>query len=200
MIPTLTAQQISFFAKNGFLELEELLTAAEWTALASTLSHHNPPSRDLWRSAPSLQTFLLSRKLTTLLFSLTAKPSLRLACDHYFPADFCLAKPTPLKDLFSIQGLVCALLFSLGPIHRPEKTAPLGMLPFPHIPGNALFVQPQLLLNWPPAGAPLYIAAYAISDSVYIHNPNDPAGTSLKQLGYGYGDRLRNETHPILKR
>ena len=154
----------------------------------------------LWRSPPALQTFLLSRKLTTLLFSLTAKPSLRLVCDQYFPSDFSLKKPTPLKNLFSIQGLVCTLIFSLDTIHRPEKTPPLGMLPFPRAPGNVLFIQPGLLLNWPPAGVPLYVVAYAIHDSVYIQNPNDPAGTSLKQLGYGYGDRLKNETHPLLKR
>ncbi|MDE3046634.1 MAG: hypothetical protein KGJ02_08360 [Verrucomicrobiota bacterium] len=197
MTPTLTAQQIGFFAKNGFLELEEVFTSAEWNTLISALSAH-PSGRDLWRNIPSLQSLLLSRKLSGLLSSLSDEPSLRLACDHLFPADFSLARPAQLKDFLCIQGLSIAFFLSLAPLSKPEKTAPLGLLPFPAKPGNLLFLKPQLLLQWPPAAAPLYLVTYALPSAVYIHNPNDPAALFLKQFGYGYGDRLRTNTHPLL--
>jgi hypothetical protein len=42
------------------------------------------------------------------------------------------------------------------------------------------------------------MVAYAASTAVYINNPKDIDGTSLKKLGYGYGDHLRGETHPLM--
>src|SRR5690348_3579670 len=99
MNPSLTAQQLAFFTKNGFLELEELWTETECEQFSKEMTL----GRDLWRKSPVLKQLLLSRKLSQLPLELTDSSSLRLAFDHFFPPHFSLPKPTPLKDLFCIQ-------------------------------------------------------------------------------------------------
>lgn len=215
MIPSLSAKQQAFYTKNGHLELEELLTPEECEKLLAAIRHTLAArtgadatvekllvqGRDLWRDAPSLRTFLLSPAITALAHCLAPRSPLRLACDQWFPAGYHLAQPTKLKDLFSIQGLFAALFLQLeSPLPLPAKTSPLGILPAPQTLGSALLVQPQILLDWPPCPTGLYLIAFANTSAVYVHNSRDPAGHRLKALGYGYGDRLTNATHPLLYR
>jgi hypothetical protein len=194
---SLTAQQISFFAKNGSLELEGLLTGAECQMIRHAFQG---TERDLWRKSPPLKTLLLSRKLSGLALSLTAKNSLHLALDHWFPSGYCLPQPTKLKDLFSIQGLNCALFLRVDNHEVSPSKTPIGLFPFPKAQGDVLFVNPNLLLNWPETPAPLYLVAYAQAHSVFVHNPQDTAGTALRGLGYEYGDTLRNDAHPLIQK
>jgi len=42
------------------------------------------------------------------------------------------------------------------------------------------------------------VIAYAKLDAVYVYNADDPETHALKKQGYGFGDRLRDETHPVL--
>lgn len=215
MTLSLSAQQTAFYAKNGFLELEDLFSAVDCPQHLSsiqealslrerTMETASPfaRGRDLWRDAAGLKALLLSRKLSSLALTVSAKPLLRLALDQWFEPGFALDGPKKLKDLFCIQGLSCAVFiqFSPGTVKLPTKMSPLGLPPFPHKQGSALFVTPKLLLNWPSLqpGMGLYLAAYALPASVYVQNPSDPAGILLRQYGYGYGDPLRNDTHPLI--
>ncbi len=212
MNPTLTAQQIAFFAKNGYLELEGLFSEEECRQYSLAinpeklkrlpLSEQLIQGRDLWRHASALKTLIFSRRLSTIAASLTPKVSLRVALDQWFPSDFSLPRPAKLNELFCIQGITCAIFIQLEPgiTEVPEKTSPIGLFPFPKGRGNALIVQPNLLLNWPTLAASqnLYLIAYCQINSVYVQNSNDPAGLNLRALGYGYGDPLRNDTHPVM--
>jgi len=213
MTITLTSQQTSFFIKNGFLELEGLFTSLEakkyHVAILETLEKRKEKDpivqgRDLWRDSPTLKSLVCSRKLSTVALLATGKSTIRLACDQWFPPSYTHAKPEKLKDLLSIQGILCGMLIQLQPgtFEIPEKISPLGLLPFPQAQGSVLLVKPTLLLNWPSISTQLglYLVVYSEPASVYIQNPQDRAGTSLKQLGYGYGDRLKNETHPTFSR
>jgi hypothetical protein len=200
-MPLVSAQQGSFYTKNGYLELEELLTASECAAFLS-LMQNTHFGRDLWRQNPPLKELLLSRRMSKLALHLTGKSSLRLACDQWFPPGFSLEKLTKFKDLFCIQGIVCIILLQLQPgrVQKPSKMAPLGLFPFPQGCGNALIVNSELLINWPVVSSDigLYAAAYSLPPAVYVQNTRDPAALFLKQLGYGYGDPLTNETHPLI--
>ena len=206
---TLTSQQTTHFNKNGFLELEGLFSTLEATkyniAIQEALDKRkaiNPiiKGRDLWRDSTTLKSLVCSHKLSKLALQLTGKSPLMLACDQWFAPSYCLAKPEKLGDLLSVQGILCILLIQLQPgnFEMPENTSQLGLSPFPQGQGNVLLVKPSLLINWPSISTQigLYAVAYSAAASVYIHNPKDPAGESLKLLGYGYGDRLTNETNP----
>jgi hypothetical protein len=85
-----------------------------------------------------------------------------------------------------------------GTFDIPDDISPLGLVPFPQGQGNAILVQPTLLLNWPSISTQIgiYVVVYASTDAVYIHNPRDPAGDKLKALGLNYNDRLSSDTHP----
>jgi len=205
----MSAQQTAFYAQNGYLELEGLLTPAECETLLQAIhqtmkkrgKEEAVNGRDLWRDAPRLKTTLTSKKFQGLAFAVGKQPSLRLAFDQWFPPHFALQTPEKIERLFSIQGLVSILFIQLDP-GTPEAphTTLLGLSPFPHGQGNALLMKPSLLVNWPSnhSNIGLYCVGFCLPTSVYIHNPHDPAGISLRKLDYGYGDPLRNDSHPLL--
>ncbi len=196
MMPLIAASQGSFYTKNGYLELEGILSPEECDTFFAFMAN-----RDIWRQHPTLKTFILSRRMAGLALYLSGKPSLRLACDQWFPPGFSLDKPTKFKDLFSVQGITSIILIQLQPgtVTKPAKISPLGLFPFPQKQGSALIVTPDLLINWPPhPSIGLYAIAYSIPAAVYIQNPRDPSGLALKQFGYGYGDLLKNDTHPLI--
>lgn len=211
----LTSQQTAFFTKNGYIEFEfdfdsEALFQSARHALSvrlktevAKLSRKSPAEiyaagRDLWRGEPILRTLLL-RKLAPIVQTLANKQSLRLGCDQWIPAHFPWEKASTCKELFSIQGLGLGVLIASAPFPNPNPSY-VGLLPLPSKPGNVLFFQPRLILDWPQlANSPptdLYLALYAMSNSLYIQNPKDPCTNALKQFGYGFGDPLKNEFHP----
>lgn len=214
----ITAQQTAFFTQNGYIEFagidfnHEKLFASARKALsarfktssdklsripANDLYRHG---RDLWRSEEDLKRFLI-QKLFPLSGVLSAKRSLRIACDQWIPSDYNWKKNASLKDLFSIQGIVIGALICGTECTVPLKAA-LGLLPLPSNPENILFFKSHILLNWPQllqsAATDMYLIAYALPNAVYIQNTQDPATNDLKQLGYGFGDPLKNEFHPLL--
>ncbi len=179
MKTTLTAQQTAFFTKNGFIELE--------------IAHEFPSNRAGWRDSPELQDFLM-RKLGPLALALTGKKQLRLASDQWILRENRPTKPSPLKGILSIQGVAIAVAFAENPTF-PSRRSPLGLLPLA-APGHLLFFRPEIILDWP--FSDIYLATYAFPTAVYVYNPKDPLTHSLKQLGYQFGDLLKNETHPLI--
>lgn len=214
----ITAQQAAFFTQNGYIEFEgidfshEKIFASARKTLASRFKtsadklSRIPQSelyrhgRDLWRSEESLKT-LLVQKLFPLAAVLGGKRSLRVACDQWIPADYTWNKSCALKDLFSVQGIVIGALICDTECTLPVR-GPLGLLPLPSKPANILFFKSHILLDWPQllqsSLTDMYLIAYALPNAVYIQNTQDPATNDLKHLGYGFGDPLKNEFHPLL--
>ena len=204
----ITAQQITFFRQNGYIEFEmnidlpSLFSEIESVLKARGNTGRTTPEelirmgRDLWRDSPLLKTLLL-RKFSSLAQSLVDKP-LRVGLDQWIPEQYAWKNAAPFKDLFCIQGLALGAILSFKEIELP-KPAALGLLPFPKVPGSVLFLKPELLLNLQePLGADRYFAAYAFQNAVYISNLKDPSVHGLKDLGYAFGDVLQNYSHPIL--
>jgi len=212
----ITAQQASFFSKNGYIELEGIHFQSEkiFSSTRKALSHRlkttseklsRTPSnelyrqgRDLWRSDNELKSFLF-QKIFPLVADLEDKRSLRIACDQWIPHDYAWDKPCSLKDLFSIQGILAGALICATESKVPVK-ASLGLLPLPSNPQSVLFFKSHILLNWPQLlqATDIYLVAYCLPNAVYIQNPADPCTNDLKQFGYGFGDPLRNEFHPLI--
>lgn len=194
MIPNLSAQQLSFFTKNGFLELEGFLDPHEIKQIADLKSGH-----DLWRTNLALKRLLLSRKMGSVALSLLSKDRLMLAFDRCIPTEFSLDPAEKIKNLFSVQGIVLIVFFQA--VEPPIINAPkLGHPPYCNAIGNILLVRPDLLISWPKSSSPIYLAAYCNTNAVYVENPHDLAAEALKQMGYEYGDVLRAKTHPLLQR
>src|SRR6185369_16643136 len=125
MTPTLSAQQLAFFTKSGFLELEELLTLEECREFLPLMK----PERDLWRHQDALQRLVLSKKLTSLVLQATDERVLRLGLDHWMPPEFHLEKPAKFSELFCVQGLACVVALRFGEGALPAAKSPLGLAP-----------------------------------------------------------------------
>jgi hypothetical protein len=192
----LSLQQRNYFVKNGFLELEGYASEEMCKSIISELKF----GRDSWRSSPLLKTFLTSRQIGKIISSLTQSSPFRLACDHYFKPGTSIELEST-KDMLCIQGILCSAFLRLdsSPLSFGLKASPLGLTPFPQSKGNLLLVKPDLLLQLPSPNLPLYMFSYASVSSVYFNNSKDQFKDSYKQLGYDYGDRLKNELHPLLK-
>ena len=211
----ITAQQTAFFTRNGYLELEgisfqsEQIFQSAMHGLSSRLIDKEeklPPEklylkgRDLWREEPILKHFL-AQKIFPTASILSRQKRLRIGADQWIPASYPWRKSCCLKDLFSIQGLILGALISFKESnHAPNPH--LGLIPLPLKPNHILFFQPQLILNWPDlpesCATDIYLMAYTLPGAIYIQNEKDPLTNELKHLGYGFGDPLKNEFHPLL--
>jgi len=86
-----------------------------------------------------------------------------------------------LKEMGSIQGIVA------GAIIKPS--------------GGAVFFSAEHTFSLAEEDETSYLLiAYAGPRAVYVFNEHDPDTHALKKKGYGFGDRLREETHPTLTR
>lgn len=193
--PFFSAEESSFFAKQGYLEFEAPLPPFEEF-------QKSPLERDLWRKSKKLELFL-TQTLAPYLLPFGGKKGLRLAFDEWLPSPFTYETRGSLKDFFSIQGVELGVLFALEP-PAPFIPSPLGIAPLPTEAGHLLLFKGALLLDWPRLKSDiphpgLYLAAYAGPDARYICNPKDREGKTLKKWGYAYGDRLQNEFHPLLR-
>lgn len=109
--------------------------------------------------------------------SLTKVSPIRLAFEwivegeNPFPEKECC-----LKELSSIQPLLCAAII------QKDKV---------------LFLSPTLIYPFHTAMNSTIIG-YTDRKAQVIYSALDPFVGDLKMLGYGSGDRLKNETHPIL--
>lgn len=137
------------------------------TPLLESLS---PNTRDLWRKNPTLES-ALRRHIAPLALQLQRRSSLRLLTDLYLPE-----KPPEkrLQDLFGFQGML--LFVSL----TQEELS---------------FFDPSYLVEKLPL--PSYLAAFGPENSRLVANTKDPHLRHLKTLGYAYGDKLQNATHPL---
>jgi hypothetical protein len=208
----------TFFKQNGFIEFESALSTEEIDSLA-TLTHQTLQKKapkaldlcsaqelyqighDLWRTDSLLRKKILSHTLAEIAGQLFDKKTLLIAFDQLlcttiapnFPAQI----PASLQEISAIQPLAGAALLHLSGAPNPS--------PFiPSVPQNVLFFSPDLIIPWEtffqlPHQSYLLIA-YALPDSLYVHEKRDLHLHNLKKLGYGYGDRLRHEHHPIVYR
>jgi hypothetical protein len=197
----MTSQQMAFFSQNGYIEVAGLpFDPTETFAAVRAAKDTQPFGRDLWRKSDTLQRLLL-RKLAPAVFQITGK-STRLGLDQWVPA-YTPDKRAAVKELFCVQGLVLCALFVGSEVAPPQRrAAALGISPLPLHPSHVLFVKPNILLDWPllqKAAADLYLAAYSYANqSVYAHHAQDPATHALKDLGYAFGDTLKDPHHPLL--
>jgi len=187
MRTTLSAEQTSFFSKNGFIEFA--IAPKELFALLH-------PGRDLWRKEPLLKQFII-KTLAPIALTLSGKKQVRVACDQMMEGENRPTKKAPLKELFSIQGFIMGAIIAQNPI-IPTRRSPLGIIPLPAAPENILFFKPELILDWPVVKSDCYLVLFSAPNAVYIHNGKDPHTNYLKPFGYSFGDTLKNEFHPLI--
>ncbi len=181
----ISEQQGSFFTANGHIEYE---------------LPHEPFScsemRDQFRKDETLKDFIF-RKLAPLALALSGKKQLRLGLSYWITEKNRPAKALPLKKMFNIQSPFLGMSIATSP-QIPLKRSALGILPLPSEEGRVLIFRSEILLDFPHVTSDFLLIAFTLPNAVYIYNPMDPEPLFLKKLGYQIGDRLKNETHPLI--
>lgn len=179
--------------------------------------------RDLWRCSPAIQQLASRSTLAHIAEELMLCSPVRLGYDQLFAfppssSDEDLAShsvsgylslgraPLTFKEISCIQGIFGGLMICL--IAPDKAVAPSddpGPTPFSHTAGNGVFFSADLALVWPQLfaarpGARYLLIAYCEERSVYVQMEDDPNRHALRELGFTFGDRLNERSHPILKR
>lgn len=219
-----------FFAQSGWIEFEGLLSAtqlAEANAAidqvlakrletnAARMSLADPDAlylagRDVWRESPVLQKLILQRPLAEMVADLVELRPLRLAFDQvyaHYPREEGVSihkrlewDPVcgPLEALAPFQGLACGLFLCL------DCAADAAPSFFSRQPGNGICVGPDINLNISQlfrGGRQRYLLiTYGKAVTLFVHQLKDPHMTTLRRLGYSFGDRLTDRLHPVVIR
>lgn len=220
-------QHREFFRNHHWIECDDVISSIELKRLSVELplilakrkqektirSKESDTSdfavgHDLWRGSAPARKALLSRRIASIASELTEKHPLRFGYDMLFPAPgrqmgegyVAFLKTTPtLEEMSCIQGVIGGAMICLScNENQQEIETPL----FSPTPGNAVFISPK----WPLPLADLYqrpgctyiLVVYVHSQAVYLANHTDPHVHDFRQLGYDFGDRLKEPLHPIV--
>ncbi|SCA62815.1 hypothetical protein SCG7086_AE_00060 [Chlamydiales bacterium SCGC AG-110-P3] len=159
-----------------------------------------------------------SRHLAEVVYELTDERPLRLGRDVLLtgakaPTNLYLfEKPRSLADVICYQGMAGAVLIRLrgeaGEQEADRKISEQGIRgqtgAIPPKPGAGVFLAPTKEIDFAALTADpnsiFLLIVYLTDRAVYVANDADPTPYGDKRLGYGVGDRLRENGHPIVWR
>jgi len=174
---TLTAQQIVHFRSQGHIRFENV--RIDFKKIQEAASQHSS-TRDVFRSSPFLKK-IITQTLAPIALELMRSRALRLACDQWVDAALPEGR---LADLFCFQKLVCFLLLSESAATHEEVVLDV--------------FEPTSLTSLIPPNS--YLVALGPENTILIEKKDDPFCLQTRNLGYVYGDKLRNSLHPALYR
>lgn len=186
------------------------------------LKHHSLESLylsgfDTWRDSTAIKRILFRSYLAEVAANLVKKKPLRIGFDQVFYSPSteysmldippCLEKPTSLSFSSCLQGVACGLLLHLTTSLSEERSSVFKkdlqpVLPIPKKEGSGIFFSPDMpfsieSLTTTPKNIHVLIA-YSLETTVYRHCDNHLHTHAYKKIGYVFGDRLKNSTHPLL--
>lgn len=176
--------------------------------------------RDLWRQNEIVKKVVWDKQLVGIASELMRKRFVRLGYDQFLlggplketpknakeellGARTLLLNPqTNLEEMSCLQGTLCGVIICLSSAKQPFERAPTSL--FPSEPGHITFFTSQANLNLSELsqrdGQKFLLIVYAEKTTLYIANEKDPNWHGLKRLGYVFGDRVKDNLHPVLHR
>lgn len=190
---TLLPEHREVFHREGLVQFVDLFTKEEIVALQEAIDRRcgeGPAVErvergfDLWREEELVARLVRRRSLAETAADLFKTVPLRLAFDQLLlPGVFADQAPQTLEQITPIGGVVGAVLIPL----EGESI------------GYATYLRATTPICWNRREATLLVA-YCESRAQYLYNPGAPQAHRLKKMGYVFGDRLREESHPTLVR
>ncbi|WP_420421327.1 hypothetical protein [Simkania sp.] len=218
----LSEQEVDTLKKSLFETLAKRLNSRE-----EKLKNHNFSSLymagfDTWRDSDTIKKILLRPQLAEIASNLVKKKPLRMGFDQalYIPQVFheskenmppLFKKETSLASTSCLQGIVCGLILHLDAPAVPTESSELSieedvqkLIPIPKQAGSGIFFSPDTplslehLMSTP--GTCQILIAYTTDISLYRLCEDDPHTHTYKKMGYVFGDRLKNTSHPLVFR
>jgi hypothetical protein len=216
--------QIQLFnqAINQALSNRTSIDSEKWRQLSSEQLFLN--GRDLWRSSAELRQLVCQPRLAAIASELIEKKPLRLGYDQLFPSRHqavrhpivqekpsiygqFLNQSTTLKEISSINGLLCGLMIALSSSQEEKKESKEELVKpsiFPTQAGHVTFFQPTFQLNleelYQHPHQRFYLIVYTQGLAQYELQPKDPHTYALKHLGYTFHTNLSDKLNPIVYR
>jgi len=176
---TINSSQLNFFRKEGQVTFEELYSNIEIVSLKALLDQARSvsgSSRDLQRDNPPLLSALHTSRLGQLAVGLFGKKRLRIAFTQYGQV---VEGAAPIEQITSMTETCGGCIIDLQ----------TGVTTF----YNALFP-----IDFPSLQHPYLLVVFATDKARYRVQETDPHTHQLKRLGYGSGDQITEETHPLI--
>ncbi len=167
---------------------------------------------DSWRFSDLIKKWVFQPHFVEIAAHLTKRKKLRLGFDQAFwvPPFFeeesdqrlsFFKKSFFVSQISSLNNMVCGLILNLS-LSSDLIEENNNNLPLPKIPGNGLFFlinNPlcfnQLLKN---SKKLFLLIIYTEEQTIYFLNKENPNAHTYKNLGYVFGDKLQNKTHPLI--
>jgi hypothetical protein len=180
--------------------------------------------RDLWRSNEQLRKLVCQPRLAQIASELIEKKALRLGYTQFFPSNYevqydrdykgiyrhFIQQNIDLQSVSCLENVACGLMLCLS---KPDQVKPVadikeeeekGMDIFPWQPGQVVYFQPEVLVDWQKlsrhSGFRFFLIVYTEAYSHYLLRPEDPHTHFLKHQGYVFNDKLVDRLHPIVYR
>jgi len=203
---TIANQHINYYLEHGFIEFEEIidhnLLEDANEKLPKIIDTTNPISiyktgRDLFRNHFLFEKISKNPNLAHIAKALTGEKYLQLAFDQVYSSNDFFDSEGCFEDHFSFQSLACIAIIRLDNSTLASSENFQAPMHF----ANIVFVNPQLTFDLTPLknkGQSLFFIGYSSKRTVYKCNPKDLNNSNLKRFGYCFGDRLKEEYHPIV--
>ncbi|MBS0628614.1 MAG: hypothetical protein JSS30_00135 [Verrucomicrobia bacterium] len=176
---TITSTQLNFFRKEGQIEFEDLYSSIEIVTLKAlleqTLAVANT-GRDLHRGNAPLLDALHTSRLGQVASGLFGKKRLRFVFTQF--GNF-FEGVRPIEQISSMTETCGGCVLNL---HT----------------GVATFYSAQFPLDFAKLEPPYLLVVFATDKARYRLQDSDPCTHLLKRLGYGFGDLITEETHPLI--
>jgi len=173
---SITSQQLDYLRKEGTLEFAGIYSEEKIAILKELLEKAvSDTGRDLQRANPPLLKTLNPSMLGQIASQLYQKKQIKIAFTQTLP---CYPEPMTLSEISSVTEVFGGALIDL-------KT------------GDVHFYLPDTLIDFPNESEKLLVV-FSTEKARYTLQEKDPHTHSLKKLGYSSGDRLGDETHPLI--
>ena len=189
---TILDAHIKYFQENGYITFEELLPQNTLQKLVNETEsiisscEKDPCRRDLFRNSAFIKKIAFNNAISSILKNLTKKQNFRLVFDQLIIkkdiTSFSLDSDTSFQNL--IGGIM---------INIPPKDLNLNDL------NKIMFVKNSFFINLEKLDFDVFLLiGYGEIKTIYKKNMKDPYNTTLKNLGYNYGDLLKDAFHPVV--
>lgn len=196
----ITGQQKSYYNLHRFIEFEDLISEDMAKEVARAI-RSSKISRDLWRESPVIERLSLSKKIAEIAAQLNNKKKLRIAYDQTVQPGMALESGLVLKQMSCFQKIIGGALIFID-VATPSEEIPEELSFIPRKTGNAIFFVPDVPLDFTPLiaskDALCLLIVYCNDNAIYVRETRDNFTHECKKLGYGFGDKLSNRTHPIV--